>query len=150
MWSNYGEIDFILSQRPAQRAELLIARSVLAATLAAIRMRKDAALALSYSAVTQKTEQKCWAGLAGVYCLLPPANLPCHLGNLATNGGRQEDTIPSGIMSLASSSIAVAAVVFIASILVLLTKSHVMFTLLLSIHFKCEQDCGREFCCCVW
>ncbi|SUG14805.1 Paraquat-inducible protein A [Salmonella enterica subsp. arizonae] len=47
--------------------------------------------------------------------------------------------ILSGIMSLASSNIAVAAVVFIASILVPFTKVIVMFTLLLSIHFKCEQ-----------
>ncbi|EBN0018465.1 hypothetical protein ZX17_06870, partial [Salmonella enterica subsp. enterica serovar Typhimurium] len=45
----------------------------------------------------------------------------------------------SGIMSLASSNIAVAAVVFIASILVPFTKVIVMFTLLLSIHFKCQQ-----------
>lgn len=45
----------------------------------------------------------------------------------------------SGIMSLASSNIAVAGIVFIASILVPFTKVIVMFTLLLSIHFKCQQ-----------
>lgn len=88
-------------------------------------------------------------GLAGVYCLLLPANL-LPISVIYINGGRQEDTILSGIMSLASSNIAVAAVVFIASILVPFTKVIVMFTLLLSIHFKCQQDCGREFCCCVW
>ena len=55
------------------------------------------------------------------------------------NGGRQEDTILSGIISLAHSNIGVAAIVFIASILVPFTKVVVMFTLLISIHFKCEQ-----------
>jgi paraquat-inducible protein A len=42
-------------------------------------------------------------------------------------------------MSLANSNVAVAGVVFIASILVPFTKVIVMFTLLLSIHFKFEQ-----------
>lgn len=55
------------------------------------------------------------------------------------NGARQEDTILSGIMSLANSNVAVAGVVFIASILVPFTKVIVLFTLLLSIHFKFEQ-----------
>ena len=45
----------------------------------------------------------------------------------------------SGILSLANSNVAVAAVVFIASILVPFTKVIVMFTLSLSIQFKCEQ-----------
>ncbi|MCS5981096.1 paraquat-inducible protein A [Klebsiella pneumoniae subsp. pneumoniae] len=40
---------------------------------------------------------------------------------------------------LASSNIAIAGVVFIASILVPFTKVIVLFTLLLSIQFKCEQ-----------
>ncbi|WP_204267357.1 paraquat-inducible protein A, partial [Escherichia coli] len=55
------------------------------------------------------------------------------------NGARQEDTILSGIISLANSNIAIAGVVFIASILVPFTKVIVLFTLLVSIHFKCEQ-----------
>jgi uncharacterized paraquat-inducible protein A len=55
------------------------------------------------------------------------------------NGARQDDTILSGIISLASSNIAIAGVVFIASILVPFTKVIVLFTLLLSIQFKCEQ-----------
>ena len=42
-------------------------------------------------------------------------------------------------MSLANSNVGVAAIVFIASILVPFTKVVVMFTLLISIHFKCEQ-----------
>ncbi|SQC92807.1 Inner membrane protein yebS [Cedecea neteri] len=45
----------------------------------------------------------------------------------------------SGIISLAHSNIAVAAVVFIASILVPFTKVIVLITLLISIHFKCQQ-----------
>lgn len=55
------------------------------------------------------------------------------------NGSKQQDTILSGIMSLATGNIPVAAIVFIASILVPLTKIIVLLTLLLSIHFKCEQ-----------
>lgn len=42
-------------------------------------------------------------------------------------------------MSLASSNVAIAGVVFIASILVPFTKVIVLFTLLVSIQFKCEQ-----------
>lgn len=82
--------------------------------------------------------QKCWAALLASIVFLLPANL-LPISVIYINGGRQEDTILSGIMSLASSNIAVAAVVFIASILVPFTKVIVMFTLLLSIHFKCEQ-----------
>ncbi|STI17399.1 inner membrane protein [Escherichia coli] len=70
--------------------------------------------------------------------MLLPANL-LPISIIYLNGGRQEDTILSGIMSLASSNIAVAGIVFIASILVPFTKVIVMFTLLLSIHFKCQQ-----------
>lgn len=82
--------------------------------------------------------QKCWAALLASIVFLLPANL-LPISVIYINGGRQEDTILSGIMSLASSNIAVAAVVFIASILVPFTKVIVMFTLLLSIHFKCQQ-----------
>ena len=65
--------------------------------------------------------------------------LPISISVVYVNGARQEDTILSGIMSLANSNIAVAGVVFIASILVPFTKVIVLFTLLLSIHFKFEQ-----------
>lgn len=74
----------------------------------------------------------CLAGL-----LIPANMLPISI--IYVNGGRQEDTILSGIISLAHSNVGVAAIVFIASILVPFTKVVVMFTLLLSIHFKCEQ-----------
>jgi paraquat-inducible protein A len=67
-----------------------------------------------------------------------PANL-LPISVVYVNGARQEDTILSGIMSLANSNVAVAGVVFIASILVPFTKVIVLFTLLLSIHFKFEQ-----------
>ena len=49
-----------------------------------------------------------------------------------------------------SSNIAVAGIVFIASILVPFTKVIVMFTLLLSIHFKCQKVYAHAFCYCGW
>jgi len=82
--------------------------------------------------------QKCWAALIASIIFLLPANL-LPISIIYVNGARQEDTILSGIISLGSSNIPVAAVVFIASILVPFTKVLVMLTLLLSIHFKCEQ-----------
>ncbi|MFH8134747.1 membrane integrity lipid transport subunit YebS [Pantoea osteomyelitidis] len=82
--------------------------------------------------------QKSWAALIASIVLLIPANL-LPISVIYLNGARQEDTIFSGILSLASGNIPVAAVVFIASILVPFTKVLVMLTLLLSIHFKCEQ-----------
>ncbi|MDU1297236.1 MAG: membrane integrity lipid transport subunit YebS, partial [Enterobacter hormaechei] len=69
--------------------------------------------------------------------LFPANMLPISV--IYVNGARQEDTILSGIISLAHSNVGVAAIVFIASILVPFTKVVVMFTLLISIHFKCEQ-----------
>jgi paraquat-inducible protein A len=82
--------------------------------------------------------QKCWAALIASMIFLLPANL-LPISVIYVNGARQEDTILSGIISLGSSNIPVAAVVFIASILVPFTKVLVMLTLLISIHFKCEQ-----------
>lgn len=82
--------------------------------------------------------QKSWAALIASIVLLIPANmLPISI--IYLNGSKQQDTILSGIMSLATGNIPVAAIVFIASILVPLTKIIVLLTLLLSIHFKCEQ-----------
>jgi paraquat-inducible protein A len=82
--------------------------------------------------------QKSWAALIGSLIFLLPANL-LPISILYVNGSRQEDTILSGIISLANSNIAVAAVVFIASILVPFVKVIVLISLLLSIHFKCER-----------
>ncbi len=82
--------------------------------------------------------QKSWAALISSIVLLIPANvLPISI--IYLNGARQEDTILSGILSLASGNIPVAIVVFVASILVPFTKVIVLITLLCSIHFKCEQ-----------
>ncbi len=82
--------------------------------------------------------QKTWAALIAALVFLLPANL-LPISIIYVNGGRQEDTILSGIVSLANSNIAVAAVVFIASIVVPFVKVLVLLTLLISIHFKCEQ-----------
>lgn len=82
--------------------------------------------------------QKSWAALIASIMFLLPANL-LPISIIYVNGSRQEDTILSGIISLASGNIPVAIVVFIASILVPFTKVIVMLTLLLSIHFKCES-----------
>ena len=82
--------------------------------------------------------QKSWAALISSMVFLLPANL-LPISIIYVNGGRQDDTIMSGILSLANSNVAVAAVVFFASILVPFTKIIVMLTLLISIRFKCEQ-----------
>jgi len=82
--------------------------------------------------------QKSWSSLIASIILLIPANL-LPISIIYLNGARQEDTILSGILSLASGNIPVAIVVFIASILVPFTKVIVLLTLLVSIHFKCEQ-----------
>ncbi len=82
--------------------------------------------------------QKSWAALIASIVLLIPANL-LPVSVIYLNGARQENTIFSGILSLASDNIPVAVVVFIASILVPFTKVLVLLTLLLSIHFNCEQ-----------
>jgi len=82
--------------------------------------------------------QKCWAALIASMVFLLPANL-LPISIIYINGSRQEDTIMSGIISLAQSNILVAGVVFVASILVPFTKVLVLLTLLVSIHFKCQQ-----------
>jgi len=82
--------------------------------------------------------QKSWAALIASIVLLIPANL-MPISVVYLNGSRREDTIFSGILGLAEGNIPVAAIVFIASILVPFIKVLVMLTLLLSIHFRCEQ-----------
>ncbi|WP_017347188.1 membrane integrity lipid transport subunit YebS [Pantoea sp. A4] len=82
--------------------------------------------------------QKSWAALIASIVLLIPANL-MPISIVYVNGARRDDTILSGILSLANGNVPVAAVVFIASILVPFTKVLVMLTLLISIHFRCEQ-----------
>ncbi|PWC11393.1 hypothetical protein B4923_13775 [Brenneria roseae subsp. americana] len=82
--------------------------------------------------------QKSWAALIASVIFLFPANL-LPISIIYVNGVRTEDTIFSGILSLASGNIPVALVVFIASILVPFTKVVVLFGLLLSIHFRVEN-----------
>ncbi|MBN0856605.1 membrane integrity lipid transport subunit YebS, partial [Pseudomonas aeruginosa] len=65
--------------------------------------------------------QRSWAALIASLVFLFPANL-LPISIIYVNGARQDDTILSGIISLASSNIAIAGVVFIASILVPFTK----------------------------
>ncbi len=84
--------------------------------------------------------QKTWAALIASIVLLLPANL-LPISIVYANGTRMEDTIFSGVVSLASSgNLPIAAVVFIASVLVPFTKIIVLITLLLSIHFKTQHS----------
>jgi len=83
--------------------------------------------------------QKTWAALIAAMMFLLPANL-MPISVIYLNGQRTEDTIFSGVVSLATSgNVPIAAIVFIASVLVPFTKVIVMLTLLLSIHFKAIQ-----------
>ncbi|WP_409307617.1 membrane integrity lipid transport subunit YebS [Pectobacterium sp. B1J-3] len=82
--------------------------------------------------------QKSWAALITSVIFLFPANL-LPISIIYANGIRTEDTIFSGILSLASGNIPIALIVFVASILVPFTKVIVLFGLLLSIHFRVEQ-----------
>ncbi|MBT0726282.1 membrane integrity lipid transport subunit YebS [Rosenbergiella australiborealis] len=82
--------------------------------------------------------QKSWAALISAIILLFPANL-LPISIIYLNGARQDDTIFSGIVSLASGNIPVAMVVFTASILVPVSKVIVLLALLISIHARCEQ-----------
>ncbi|MFT8210179.1 MAG: membrane integrity lipid transport subunit YebS [Symbiopectobacterium sp.] len=82
--------------------------------------------------------QKSWAALISAMVFLVPANwLPISI--LYVNGARKEDTILSGIISLAHGNVPVAAVVFIASILVPFTKVVVLSALLLSIQLRIQR-----------
>ncbi|ANI31878.1 membrane protein [Yersinia entomophaga] len=84
--------------------------------------------------------QKTWAALIASMVLLLPANL-LPISIVYANGVRMEDTIFSGVISLASSgNMPIAAVVFIASVLVPFTKVIVLITLLLSIHLKTQHS----------
>ncbi|CNI13826.1 PqiA family integral membrane protein [Yersinia frederiksenii] len=84
--------------------------------------------------------QKTWAALIASIILLLPANL-LPISIVYANGTRMEDTIFSGVVSLASSgNLPIAAVVFIASVLVPFTKVIVLITLLLSIHLKTQHS----------
>ncbi|WBF43581.1 membrane integrity lipid transport subunit YebS [Serratia rubidaea] len=80
--------------------------------------------------------QKTWAALIAAMILLLPANL-LPISIIYANGARMEDTIFSGVVSLATSgNMPIAAIVFIASVLVPFTKVIVLITLLFSVHLK--------------
>ncbi|WP_342221881.1 membrane integrity lipid transport subunit YebS [Candidatus Fukatsuia endosymbiont of Tuberolachnus salignus] len=84
--------------------------------------------------------QKTWAALIAAMVLLLPANL-LPISVVYVNGMRVEDTIFSGVVALASAGhVPIALVVFIASVLVPLTKIIVLVTLLLSIHLKTQHS----------
>jgi paraquat-inducible protein A len=84
--------------------------------------------------------QKTWAALIAAIMMLFPANL-LPISILYVNGVRMEDTIFSGVVSLATSgNMPIAAIVFIASILVPFTKVIVMLFLLISIQFKTQHS----------
>ena len=84
--------------------------------------------------------QKTRAALIAAMILLIPANL-LPISIIYANGVRMEDTIFSGVVSLATSgNVPIAAIVFIASVLVPFTKVIVLITLLLSIHFKTSHS----------
>ncbi|MCK8339537.1 paraquat-inducible protein A, partial [Erwinia amylovora] len=72
--------------------------------------------------------QKSWAALIATIIFLIPANL-LPISEIWLNGARKGDTILSGIFSLASGNIPIAAVVFIGSILVPFTKVIVLIAL---------------------
>ncbi|MEI7065993.1 membrane integrity lipid transport subunit YebS [Dickeya chrysanthemi] len=83
--------------------------------------------------------QKSWAALISAVILLLPANL-LPISVIYVNGVRREDTIFSGIISLAAGNIPVALVVFVASILVPFSKVFITSVLLLSIHFRVSHS----------
>ncbi|WON78936.1 membrane integrity lipid transport subunit YebS [Serratia sp. UGAL515B_01] len=84
--------------------------------------------------------QKTWAALIAAMVLLFPANL-LPISIIYANGARLQDTIFSGVVSLATSgNIPIAAIVFIASVLVPFTKVIVLLMILLSIHFKTSHS----------
>ncbi len=82
--------------------------------------------------------QKTWAALIAAIVFLFPANL-MPISILYVNGERMEDTIFSGVISLATSgNMPVAIIVFIASILVPFTKVLALLFLLCTIHLKID------------
>ncbi|MGC9402195.1 paraquat-inducible protein A [Vibrio genomosp. F10] len=83
-----------------------------------------------------KSIQKTWAYLIAATIALFPANL-VPISIVITNGLLQEDTIMSGVISLVESDMwGIAAIIFIASIVVPIAKIFGIAYLLLAIHFK--------------
>ncbi|MEZ9233406.1 PqiA/YebS family transporter subunit [Vibrio amylolyticus] len=85
---------------------------------------------------TPRSLQKTWAYLIAASVAVLPANL-VPISILITNGQRQEDTIMSGVLSLVESDMyGIAAVLFIASIIVPIAKILGLTYLLLAIQLK--------------
>ncbi|OIQ26379.1 MAG: paraquat-inducible membrane protein A [Vibrio sp. MedPE-SWchi] len=85
---------------------------------------------------TPRSLQKTWAYLIAASVAVLPANL-VPISILITNGQRQEDTIMSGVLSLIESDMhGIAAILFIASIIVPIAKILGLTYLLLAIHLK--------------
>lgn len=76
--------------------------------------------------------QAAWAALTASMLLIIPANV-LTVSMVFVNQGKQVDTIYSGILSLSSDNLANATIVFLASILVPLTKIIIMLILLSSV-----------------
>ncbi|WP_392398437.1 membrane integrity lipid transport subunit YebS [Edwardsiella piscicida] len=88
--------------------------------------------------------QKTWATLIAAVIILLPANLQ-PISILYVNGVRIEDTLLSGTLALANGgNLPIAAIVFIASILVPFIKVAVMLFLLLGIHLRRGGDLVRR------
>ncbi|CAM2945489.1 paraquat-inducible protein A [Vibrio rarus] len=80
--------------------------------------------------------QATWAYLLVASIALIPANL-IPISILFTNGSRIEDTIYTGVISLVNNDmLAIAVIIFVASIVVPVAKILGIFYLLLCIHFK--------------
>ncbi|WP_456297357.1 paraquat-inducible protein A [Vibrio sp. AK197] len=85
---------------------------------------------------TPQSEQKTWALLFAATIAIIPANL-IPISILMTNGQRVEDTIFSGVASLVSSGMTgIAAIIFVASIVVPIAKIVGLSYILLAIRFK--------------
>jgi paraquat-inducible protein A len=82
--------------------------------------------------------QAAWAGLIASILLIIPANL-LAISVVFVNQSKQTDTIYSGILSLANDNLAIATIVFLASIVVPFTKIIIMLILLLSVARKVQS-----------
>lgn len=82
--------------------------------------------------------QRCWAALIASLFFIVPANL-LPISIVYVNGVARQDTLFSGILSLADDNIVVAIIVFVASILVPFCKIGVIFLLLSSIHWRSRE-----------
>ena len=81
--------------------------------------------------------QAAWASLIASILLIIPANV-LAISVVFVNQDSQADTIYSGILSLANDNLAIATIVFLASIMVPFTKIIIMLILLLSVAYQVQ------------